>query len=373
MGEDAEAIKRENHFLRMLTVFLVMMVAYVHYQSAYSGGFILWGYEFVALVYGFGRFAMPIFFMVSGYFLFSKDGHSEKSLWRKTKRTLILLIFLKVFYFCMDLVLVAFGIIAPDWMEIMYHFILFGDSSAHQWFVLSLLAIYICHIICQKKNWDFKVLIPFGILLLILDMIVGNVLPVMGVTSIFGMNPCDLNAGTYVFIGLFFFQAGYYMHKHDDWLRKNFSTLALAIIALLGLIINGFELFAMLNCGFYDGSLNKGPNLYFGTLFFAIALFALTFRIKENQLRCRPLEWMGRNIMPWMYVFIMVGTYPLQLTVLSAASGMRDNFVVYQIIGPIVCILLDIIAALIMYFILEKLFGKKKTAKPAENSVNSVN
>ena len=360
-AEDTPTVKKENHFLRMLLVVLVMFVTYVHYNSAYSGGFILWGHEFIAYIYGFGRFAMPVFFMVSGYFLYSKDGHSERSLWKKTKRTLILLIFLKVFYFCLDLVLVAFGILDPNWMDIMYHFILFGDSAAHQWFVLSLLAIYVCFLICQKKNWDFKVLVPIGIILIIIDLVVGLLLPILGV-SVFGMNPCDLNAGTYVFIGLFFFQVGYYMHKHDDWVRKNFSTLALTIIALLGLILNGLELFTWLDCGFYDGSLNKGPNLYIGTLFFSIALFALTFRLKENQLRCRPLEWMGRNVLPWMYTFIMVGTYPLQLTVLSEASGMRDNFVVYQIVGPIVCIIIDIIAALLMYFILKQIFGKKKHA-----------
>ena len=110
MSGTEENVKRENYVLRSFCALIIFCIIFVHYEPCYM----LLGMKSYELVEGIGRFAMPMFFMISGYFLFSKDGHSERGLKRKTLRILFLLVFMRVLYFILDCIYCAAGVISVD-------------------------------------------------------------------------------------------------------------------------------------------------------------------------------------------------------------------------------------------------------------------
>ena len=338
--------KYENHFLRILSAVLIMFVVYIHYSPTIDAG----DYNLVDLIHSIGRFAMPIFFLISGYFMFSEDGHVEKKIGSKAKHIFLLILYLKFFYLALDLLLFAFGYIGGE--NILFNFLVIGDSTAHYWFVASLLTVYIGHWYFQRKNIDFKYLIPLGIVFLAIDVIIGEFFPLFGIDQFFGMRTGDIAAGTYVFIGLFFFQAGYYMHKHKEWIDERFPTWKLAVIALFGLLLNIAEMFLILDTKIYEGTASVGPNIYIGTIILSLSLFMLTFRLKDDQLRCRPIEWLGRECSYWMYIYIGAGICLIQEVFLR---DMADDFMMYDVAGPFIAIAIDVILALATYLLVKRL------------------
>lgn len=350
--------RKENHLLRTICALFVIFVIIVHYEPNFD----VCGMEFNNFIQCIGRFAMPVFFMISGYYLYSKDQHSEKSLSRKTLRILILLVFLKVFYLIMDIVLAAMGKV--DWDDVLPNFVFGGPSTVHHWFVLILFIIYAVHWIMHHFKIDFKCLLPISVILLILDMIVAELLPLFDVREVLGISINDLMTITYVCIGFAFFQFGYYLHKYKENTDK-IPTLWLVLGMVFGMALHLFESYMILKFGNYDNVPDHSPNMTIGTVIFSLSLFLATFRVGENTLRCRPLEWMGRNIMPWMYVFVMAGIYPLKLFYLN---DHMDDFFMYNVVGLLLSIVIDILLSLLMYYLLLKL-SKRKEAKRNSQTV----
>ncbi len=347
--------KKENHFLRAMCAVFVICVVLVHYWPKID----ICGYDLIGMIQAVGRFAMPVFFMISGYFLFSEDGHSEKCLKKKTIRFLILIIYMKLFFLIIDVLLAAFGF--RSWDGMLYEFIVFGDATAHIWFIVVLFIIYLIHWAMYVKKIDFKWLLPISIALLVLDFVVCEIIPACGMYTIMGLKTGDVSAGTYTVIGFFFFQAGYYMHKYKGKLDEKFSNGMLIIIMILSFTLHMVETMWLLNTGIYDGTAAYGPNITIGIIIFSLSLFLATFRLKENQFRLRGLEWLGKNVMVWMYVYASLGSYPLKLTIWY---HFEDNFMIYNVLGPIIAVIIDIVAALVMYWLLNQIFHKngKKTA-----------
>lgn len=351
----------ENHFLRIFCVVVVLLVVLVHYWPKID----VCGYDLVAAIQSVGRFAMPVFFMISGYFLFSKDGHSEKRLGKKALRIFLLIVFIKFFYLFLDVILASFGFIG--WNGILYDFLVFGDSTSHYWFVAALLTAYLLHWIFYHFKVDFKFIIPISLLFLVIDLVFCELLPMLGVNEFIGLKVGDISAGTYVLICLFFFQAGYYVHKHKEKIDARFSNLTLILLMVFSMALHIVETFFSTKQGVFDGTATVSPNLTIGTIIFSFAVFVASFRLGEH-FRCRPMEWLGRNTLPWLYAFATFGSYTLKLTLFD---NYKNDFFIYDIVGPIASIIVDIVAALLMYFILWMIFEKPKRDAKKQTSAQS--
>ena len=339
MAGTESVTRTENHFLRLYCAVILMFICYTHFYPEIMVGDI----DLNRLIMGMGRFAIPIFFLISGYFTFSSDGHSERNLKKKTLHILLLIAVLKLFYLLLDLIYLGAGIVDTDY--VITAFITAEPTTMHAWFVYSLFLVYAFWLILYHYGIDFKWTWPLGIAVLIVDLLLTEILP------LFGMDTMEMGTFSYPFISLPFFTIGYYLHKHKDTVLHAVPRWGLCTIMIIGIIISYFEtVHLMLHCG------QNECNLSIATVAVALTSFILTFTLREDQLRCRPLEWMGRNLMAWMYTFFPAAIFFLQKVVLTPYI---DDFLIWDVCGPFMAIALQILMALAVYLILRKVLMKK--------------
>jgi len=344
MSDAAVAEKKENYFLRTFCVLIIFAIIFVHYEPCYQ----LFGMNAYEFVEGVGRFAMPVFFMISGYYLYSADGHSEKNLKKKTLRILFLLVFMKVLYFILDLIYYGCGVIDMD--ELVSGVTTMNWSSKHIWFVYFLFFTYVLHWALYRFHINFKYSMIFGTICLAILIFTADVCAWAGISDIAGIGTYNIGQVFYCFEGFFFFPLGYYLHKYKER-TDGWNTWTLAAITLFGAALSVWE---VLNFEPITGVTYS--SLYFGSVLVAIPLFMLTFRIPENRLRCRPLEFMGRNALPWMYAFYMAIMFFFKFVVFPMDD---PNQGLYDAAGIIISMVLDVVLAYLMYRIMARIFGNK--------------
>ena len=347
---DAPAEERkENYFLRTFCVLIIFSIVFVHYEPCYQ----LFGMNAHDFFEGIGRFAMPMFFMISGYFLYSADGHSERNLKKKTARILILLVIMKALYFVLDLIYYGAGIITAD--ELVEGLIVMNWANKNIWFVVFLFAVYVLHWILYTYHKDFKYSMMFGIFCFATLLFTADICAWAGIEDIAGVSTYNIGQVFYCFEGFFFFPLGYYLHKHKD-VTDGWSTGTLAALAIIGAVMSVWE---VLNFEPLTGV--PYSSLYLGSTIVAVPLFILTFRIPEDRLRCRPLEYMGRNMLPWMYAFYMAIMFFFKFVVMpgiDAPDEIKDG------VGIIASAIIDIILSYLMYKFMTRLFGNIVTRSP---------
>ena len=339
MAEDA---KYENHFLRLLCGVILMFICWTHFYSdlEYNGVYVN------DMVFGMGRFAIPIFFLISGYFSFSSDGHSEAGLFRKMLRIVFLAIFLKLFYLVLDLIYYSAGVIDMDY--VIRAFLVFEATTAHAWFVYSLILSYLVALILYKKHISFRYYLYLGTAILIVDLIFTEFLPMFGVIDIWeDWTTIRVGENLYPFIGLFFFPLGYYIHKHKDSIDDILGTRFLQAVMILSVPVAFIEALAVPG---------ETCNMYISSITLALSLFILTFRLREDQLRCRPLEYLGRVAMPWMYVFFPAAIFFTKNVLLKDC----DDFMMYNLGGPFISVGIQILMALAMCLLLSIIRRRKE-------------
>ena len=360
---EGDAVKKyDNHFLRIFVAVVVMLVTFVHYNPDFT----VMGYSVTDIIYGIGRFAMPVFFMISGYFLFSKDGHSESSIKIKVIRLLVLIVVMKIAYFILDLF--RFGAGQIDVGKLLTDIIADPNYGVHEWFVYALLIMYVAWWGFRRFKIDTKYLLWLGAVLLAADIIVGEILPILGVTS-FGnfMTPMELGEIMYPFIAVFSFSVGYYLHKYRER-TDEYSNRFLLTLMFFGIVLMTAETLYVICIGVYEGTSagHPGPNMYVGSVITMLTVFILSFRIREDCFRIPVLEYMGKYMLPWMYAFVFVGTCIIKEFVIREFHLFdQSDFIMYNVVGLILAILIDVVLAFIVYQLLKKLFehlAKKKVA-----------
>ena len=344
----AEPAKYENHFLRFLCAVILMFICWTHFYSDLEVN----GVYVNDMVFGMGRFAIPIFFLISGYFSYSQDGHSERGLWRKMLHIVYLAIFLKLFYLLLDCIYLAAGVIDVDYLT--RAFFVFEATTAHAWFVYSLILSYLVALIFYKKGINFRYYLMIGTVVLIVDLIFTEFLPMFGCIDIWeDWTTIRVGENLYPFIGLFFFPLGYFIHRHMDAINEIFGTRFLQAVMILSVPLAFIEALAVPG---------ETCNMYISSITLALSMFILSFRLKDDQLRCRPLEYLGREAMPWMYVFFPAAIFFVKNIILNGC----DDFMLYNLGGPFISVGLQVLMALAMCGLLSILSKKR------HNDTNSV-
>ncbi len=333
--------KKENHFLRLLCGVILLFITYTHYYVPY---------DYNDIIFGLGRFAIPIFFLISGYFAFSKDEHAEKSLGRKTLHILYLLIFLKLLYLALDVVYYSFGVIDMDYL--IHSFVLWTGTTSHAWFLYSLVLVYIFWWLLYRYKVKFEKTIPLIFIVLAVDLLFTEFLPMFGVDYIGDYTTVFIGESLYMFIAIPFFIAGYFLHKHKERFDAMFSTKLLLAILVIGLVLSYFETVAV-----------PTANLYFGSILVAITLFFVSFRIPEDRLRSRPLEYMGKYLTPWLYVFYPGVVFFCQNILLKSFSSTEW---IYYGLGPFIAVAMNIALAYLFNMMIRKMKKRAKNKKAAQ-------
>lgn len=197
--------RHENQVLRVVTAIAAFCIVIIHCNLTGTYG------NFATAL---SRFAVPYFFMVSGYFLFSEKGYLQR-LPNKIWNTIKLIILLKGIFLIIDLVLFTYGTF--DLSTLLYRFVISSHYNQHVWFLYALLALYVFCYFAAKHNYNLAKLIPVSIAILLIDLTFTEFLPIAGLDTI------EIGSKIYPFIGISFFVIGYYLHQNSEQIVSKIS------------------------------------------------------------------------------------------------------------------------------------------------------
>ena len=241
--------KKINHSLNALKVFAILAVIIMHciQINQMSKSF--------PITVGLMKFAVPIFFLISGFYSFYDDIQIANNKYKtRIIRLLKLIIFANLFYF----------IVTPDLHNLMSLNSIFNIKailaclivnlpliSGHLWFLDALLYCYILVFILSKLKINlnkFYFMIP---LLLVTNIILGEISNGLGIQIMYYWYR------NFIFTGLPFFMIGYLIHDKLDIITEKFSNKSLLIYLLISCCLIISETFF------------AETDLYIGTIFFS--------------------------------------------------------------------------------------------------------
>ncbi len=203
------------------------------------------------------RFAVPLFFLISGYFSFYPN--LEKALDKyKTRsyRLIKLLISSVILYFVFYVFVIGYDSFYDALFSItlghIFDVIIFNAYTygPHLWFIGSLLYCYIFYYILGRFKFDYRKLYVLVPILLGSCLMLGEFASFMGFKHI----PITYYRN-FLFMALPFFTLGYFMHDNQEKLIGILSDKNLILIMVLSCLLVVIEVFAVGKLDLYVGSI----------------------------------------------------------------------------------------------------------------------
>lgn len=311
---EAKEGKRSNE-VNLLKLAAVIMVILIHDRLPGRVG---------TVIRGTAAMAVPVFYMISGYF---SCGSDRKTVQRRAARTCFLLVLANLIYFLWD-ISVAFlsGNSVGGWLrdacsvKKILVFLLLNESSlrGHLWFLGALLYAYLFLFLMMRAReghrWEKKDkdttrwILILSVLLLFINVTGGELLTQCGKDI---QIPYIRN---WLFCGLPFFGIGYWIHLKEAWIRQKADRKKAVIFFLVSIALNIAEVSYM-----------RQSELYFTTILVSVTAFVLAL-FYQGSVRSRILILAGKaadRYGLWIYV--------LQIIVIKnikwfyAAYGLEDT------------------------------------------------
>lgn len=246
------------------------------------------------------RFAVPFFFMISGYFcIYGNPPH-----WRKDKGGVKIIhiskiiIFAILFYalfhsflYCM----IGESCIYEEFLKNVsvrkLKIFLIHNSPfvySHIWFLFALMYLYILCTMLQNKILGIWKL-PIVILCSLLFALLGEILPSFGYSK--EVLPCFIPTNTFVLRAMPFFFMGMLMREYNTKLSTFLSMPNRLIITsiCIGCLMSMIERLLFCDTQFYIGS-------------YISVFFIFIFCLKNPSLTIKSLEYCGRNLSMIVYI-----------------------------------------------------------------------
>lgn len=287
---------------------------------------------FGLMVDGISRFAVPFFFLISGFYSYFGDD-VNKALYKYKTRIIKLIKLLIVSNLVYFIYFVGFthhyksfaDIISIVDINNIIGYILFNRSptGVHLWFIESLIYCYIIYYILSKLNIDCNRLYKWIPVLLVSCIVLEELLP------IFGIKVPIAFYRNFLFIGLPFFALGYLIHDKEDLLINKYSDTFLIELMIFGCLLSILEVLLF-------GKLN----LFIGTIILSIGIFLWGVKNPEK-LKLGLFAFIGGNLYTSMYVLHVIVKRSIKFPL-----GYFKPFVVFIITA---------IISYIIYLIIKKL------------------
>lgn len=294
------------------------------------------------------RIAVPIFFMITGYFYQTcvEKGNQLKQI----KKILILVIFCNLLYFAFES---AYYIYTGDiseklqsWFTLksLIKFLVFNSSpfKGHLWYLGAVLYVLIFIFLFEKK---FKrsylyFLIP---ILLCINLLLGNFSKLL-----FGYAISAIYTRNFLFMGLPFFLLGDYIRNGKRFNPMRLNTLISGILAFIFIITTLIEYYLLKHFDFLGTK-----ELFISSIFCAAFLFTfcikISNRIATNSFFIK-LSDLGRRYSTDIYIF----HYIIITFVGKAVSYINILNTIYTYIAPIIIFIVTLIFAIIYEALLQK-------------------
>ena len=290
------------------------------------------------------RTAVPLFFIVSGYFLDDIDEFATVRLNQKIRRIFKLSISATILYWCWGVILHCVLLQESSmsiWLKNLvttnniFAFIVLNSvpGAGHLWFLFSLLYSYIfLKILYCSGKWKIINLFPA---ILILTVLIPYAFVFYGRITGFKINlPISLFRN-WLFVGLPFVSIGVIINRSIECVRQ-FRASSYATISVVGMVLSLIE----------RSILKKNMDLYFGTIIAIVALFLFVCVEPGNKLSV--LGYIGKKMSTKIYILHYIFVDILWVIISSTSSpesGMLRWF------APIVVTLLSILLACVLNYI----------------------
>lgn len=302
----------------------------------------------------FTRFAVPVFFMITGYFY--RITQLQRREVSQIRKILNLTIISNLLYFLKSGLLAVLRDGSPFpfllsltnskmWMD----FLLLNESpfSGHLWYLGAMLYV-LALIWFFEKKWTREKLYPLIPLLL-----TGNLLLGTYSASIFGFNLPNTYSRNFLFVGLPFFLLGDYISGR----KKNLSTFALICVAILAAIGTHLENTWLMGCGVPFNS-----ELYISTIFLSVSLFFLVVQ-NTTAFQHRFSIAFSRFVKPLpVYIYIchpIIDDFIYKfLTIIGSKLPLLPR--IYHYCSPIIVFAASTIFAWVVQIIMQRLTSSRK-------------
>lgn len=284
------------------------------------------------------RFAVPFFFMVSGYYVYDKP---RKAIKKSLLKNLLLLASSLVLYVAWDLAWSLYqGNTAEKfetWFSLQSIIDIFifnnGVLLGHLWFILALIYCYLIYLAVSKLGFKAKLII--STVLLVMNFALNIVLTNAGITDpgYFTRN--------FLFTGLPFFMIGE-LFAYGKF-SLNGKKLLLWVTMVAGIVLTILQRFCI---GFSE--------LYLGSVLICVALFALT--ISRQMPSSNLLANIGKRANTSVYVLHVIIIACLNMA--GSVLGMLQS-TAFLLVRPFATLLLSIVAAYILYAIKTKVNSRR--------------
>ena len=309
-------MQKRNYTLDLVKLIASYFVVLIHVP--FSG-------EFGRVVMGIACFAVPLFFVVSGYFCYQCD---SVSVWRKAKKITIIFLWASLLYNTMNVVLAAqsYGIAGicetlsvfcelSRWKD----FLLFNlpFSATRLWFLLALIYVYIVQIIMIRIKAGYRAILTCSIICLVINLLLGEVFQLFNITI-----PAHYIRNFFL-TGYPFFGIGLYI-KHKEQLFLRLGSKQLVGLMTAGVILT-----------FVSVLLSVDATLYFGSILITLPIFILA--LKKNSINYSDQQTRLFNCNLGIYIFHL----PITTAFLILASVLKiaqDNSLFKNIFPLVICL-----------------------------------
>lgn len=288
------------------------------------------------LIYGPSRFAVPLFFMISGYFVYSENKDKViKRLPSKIKHIGRLLIGTEITYFLWHVIQCgiesgSLGII--EWLKetftvgkIVQLFVFqttpVGDVS---WFLVALLICYVVtYLIAKKDLWEITT--KFIPVLLTINVVVGEILPFAGISVQWYWN------SNFWILGFPFYAMGYWIRINERHLCEKVTGKSTCVVVAVSLIVILVERI-----------MTSASQLFIGNIFCVLALFLFCLKYPRIFGANSIIETVGEKYS--FYVYILHAIIRDIFGVIFGMVGLGNNTMVLWI-RPVVVFAVCIVLA----------------------------
>ena len=283
------------------------------------------------------RTAVPVFFMISGFFYDQNSSHGR--IVRQIKKILGLFLVANVFYFfwngfvavCRgdELVALLKSYVTP--MSII-KLVIFHESPVeiHLWYLCAAAFSYIILLLIRK--WGlFPLLYRGWPVLLVINLLCG-----VYSTTILGCQIPPTIARSCYFTGVPFFMLGFWLHQKQDWIRQRFTVGGLGICTAIFAALVVLEKYLLIRfAGDPEG------DLYFSTIFLAVSIFLLFVSARAPRRRLlRKLASVGQHDTVWIYIFHVAVINIVRLVPETTPIGMLLRLVFPVVILTVTLVLI---------------------------------
>lgn len=332
----------KNTTLELLKLFASYMVVFIH---------VLFYGEFGEIIDALARFAVPLFFLVSGFFSYKITPEKIK---KRIKHIASLLIFSTVLYTVANVTGALFvngasGVIAyfRDWISPLNFIKLLAvnvpASSSHLWYLSAMIYVYAIYYYATVHSFNEKKLMIVSFSLLGIHIVLGEFL------SVFGVAVPNIVVRNFALMGIPFFVLGLAAKKHENKIRN--VPVCVAVIAALAGVAE-----TVLSRHFF------GKNeLYIGSL---LILFAMvTAFVKGSDVRYPPClnSWTACST----YIYILHKVISSVIIIAYGLFGIdyASSVILINIHPLIVCVVSTVFAFVITKALNKKSVENKNRAK----------